>query len=246
LPVAIEPVKKPRVGDVSGENNMAMTHADEVPRGMERAVKVIEAHLIKWLLVARPNHIVTEGHKGHVDGFDPAEEIRVNRSGQNEPVNQAMFLKNRRQVDSIGRRSRGIMQRGEEHVLFQAGGIGFDALQDASMKGMEKIAVAQEKADHFSASLENPAGLRIGAESQTPDGRKYSRTGFPAYLRAGIQHPGNRSYANGSGLGNLANRRFLWNCFHDREAFCRFGAVLGSVRSPPTLSAGESSIPAPR
>jgi len=59
-------------------------------------------------------------------------------------------------------------------------------LQDACMKGMEKIAVAQEKADHFCASLENPAGLRIGAESQTPNGRKYSRTRFPAYLRAGI------------------------------------------------------------
>jgi len=33
------------------------------------------------------------------------------------------------------------------------------------MKGMEKITVAQEKADHFCAPLENPAGLRIRAES---------------------------------------------------------------------------------
>jgi hypothetical protein len=78
------------------------------------------------------------------------------------------------------------MQCGKQHVLFQARGIGFDALQDACMKGMEKIAVAQEKADHFCASLENPAGLRIGAKSQTSDGLKYSRTRFPTYLSAGI------------------------------------------------------------
>jgi hypothetical protein len=51
---------------------------------------------------------------------------------------------------------------------------------------MEKIAVAQEKADHFCASLEHPPGLRIGAESQTPDGLKYARARFPAHLRAGI------------------------------------------------------------
>jgi hypothetical protein len=54
------------------------------------------------------------------------------------------------------------------------------------MKGMEKIAVAQEKADHFRAALENPAGLRIRTESQTPDGLKYARARFPADLRAGI------------------------------------------------------------
>jgi hypothetical protein len=41
------------------------------------------------------------------------------------------------------------MQRGEQHMLLQAAGVSFNPLQDASMKGMEKIAVAQEKADHF-------------------------------------------------------------------------------------------------
>jgi hypothetical protein len=84
---------------------------------------------------------------------------------------------------------------------------------------MEKIAVAQEKADHFCALLENPAGLSIGAEPQSPDGLKYSRTRFPAHLRAGIQHARDRSYANGGGLRNFANRRFLWNCFHGDGPF---------------------------
>ena len=143
-----------------------------------------------------------------------------------------MLLKNRRQVDPIGRRSRRIMQRGKQHVLFQAGGIGFDALQDARMKGMEKIPVAQKKADHLCAALEDPAGLRIGAESQPPDSLEYSRTRFPADLRAGIQHAGNRSDADGSGLGNFANRRFPWNCFHSNPAFCRFGALLRVAENP--------------
>src|SRR5437773_2343774 len=54
-----------------------------------------------------------------------------------------------------------------------AAGVRFDALQDARVKGMEKIAVAQEKANHFRAALENPPGLRVGAESQAPDGLHY-------------------------------------------------------------------------
>jgi hypothetical protein len=107
------------------------------------------------------------------------------------------------------------------------------------MKGMEKIAVAQKKADHFCAPLENPAGLRIGAESHTPDGLKYARTRFPAHLRAGIEHAGNRSYADGSSLGNLANRRFPWNCFHSDRASCRFGAWLGSVRNRQPFLPGQ-------
>src|SRR6266403_5575194 len=139
---------KPRVEDVSGENNLAVTLADQVTRGLERTIEVIEAYLVVLLLFAHSNHIVTEGHEGHMDGFDPAEQIGINRPGQDESVNQAMLLKNGRQVDPVGRRSRGIMQSGEQHVLFQAAGIRFDALQDASMKGVEKIAVAQQKADH--------------------------------------------------------------------------------------------------
>src|SRR5205814_3491350 len=143
-----------------------MAFADQVSRGMERPVEVIEAYLIKRLVVAHSNHIVAEGHERHVDGCDPAEQIRINRSCQNESVNQAMLLKNGREVNPIGRRSGGVMQRGEEHVLLQAAGIGFDALQNASMKGVEKIAVAQQEADHFRAALKNSAGLRVGAESQ--------------------------------------------------------------------------------
>jgi len=58
------------------------------------------------------------------------------------------------------------MQRGEQFMLFHSTGVSFNALQDAGMKGMEKIAVAPDKADHFGTSLENPAGLRIGASNQ--------------------------------------------------------------------------------
>src|SRR5438046_9249735 len=91
------------------------------------------------------------------------------------------------------------------------------------MKRMEEITVAQQEADHFGAALENPAGLRVGTESQATDGLQDSRARFPAHLRAGIQHAGNRSYADRSGLRNLANRRFSWNCFHGGEALFCFG-----------------------
>ena len=177
---------KPRVGDISGENNPPMILADQVTRGMERPVEVIEAYLVELLLGVHSYDVVTEGNEGHSDGFDSAEQIRINGPGQNDSVNQAMLLKNRRQVNPMGRRLRGVVQRREKHVLFQAAGAGFDALQDPSMKRMEKIAVAQEKADHFRASFENPAGLRIGSKSETADRTKHPRAGFPAYLRAGI------------------------------------------------------------
>src|SRR5712664_3723069 len=177
---------KPRVGDISGENNLAVTLTDKVTRGMERRIEVVEAYLVELLLVAHSYHIVTEGNEGHMDGFHSAEQIRINRPGQNDSVNQSMLLKNRRQVDPIGRRFRRIVECREQHVLLQAAGVGFDALQDTRMKRMEKIAVAQKKADHFRASFEHPAGLRIGTKSETPDRLKHPRPRFPAYLRAGI------------------------------------------------------------
>ncbi len=74
---------KPWVGDVSGENNLAVAHADEVTRGMERPIEIIEANLVVLLLFAHSNHIVTEGYKRHADGLDPAEQIRIDRPRQN-------------------------------------------------------------------------------------------------------------------------------------------------------------------
>jgi hypothetical protein len=205
---------KPGVGGITGEYNLAVSHADQVTRGLQRPMEVIEAYLVVLLLFTYSNHIVTEGHEGHMDGFDPAEQIRINRPGQNESVNQPMLLKNWRQIDSIRRRSWGIVKRGKQHVLFQAGGIGFDALQDTSVKGMKKIAVAEEKADHLCASFENPASLGIRAESEAPDGLKHSCARFPAYLSARIQDSRDGSDADGSGLGNVANGGLSWNCFH--------------------------------
>src|SRR5438132_7717303 len=104
------------------------------------------------------------------------------------------------------------------------------------MKRMEEITVAQQEADHFRAALENPARLGVGAESESPNGLKDTRAGFSADLRARIQHAGNRSYADGSGLRNFANRRFSWNCFHDSAAFCRFGAFARFGEGSLTLS----------
>jgi hypothetical protein len=54
------------------------------------------------------------------------------------------------------------------------------------MEGMDKITIAQKKANYFRAPLENAAGLSVGAEPQTPDRLKDTRSRFPAYLRAGI------------------------------------------------------------
>src|SRR5690349_14044975 len=104
---------------------------------------------------------------------------------------------------------------------------------------MEKIAVAQEKADHFRASLEDPASLRVRAESQAPDGFQYPRARFPADLRAGIENAGNRSNADGGGLGDLSNRCFSWNCFHDGEASPCFRALIGSARDRDPFSAAS-------
>ena len=80
---------------------------------MKRPIEIIEAYLVELLLVAHSNHIIAEGHEGHMDGFDPAKQVRVNRPRQNETVNQAVLLKNGREVNPIGRRPGGVMQRGE-------------------------------------------------------------------------------------------------------------------------------------
>src|SRR5216684_4906326 len=149
-----------------------------------------------------------------------------------------MLLKDGRQIDPIGRRFRRIVQCREQHVLLQAAGVGFDALQDARMKRMEKIAVAQEKADHFRALLENSAGLRIGAKSETADGIQNARARFPAYLRAGIQHARNRSDAYACSAGYLANGRFCWNRFH-----CNWGSRR--LRASSSVRGGNVLEPLP-
>src|SRR5258706_7282105 len=108
---------KRRVRNITGKNNVAVTLADQVTRGMECPVKVIEAHLVKLMLVVHSDHIVAEGNEGHMDGFDSAQQIRINRSGQNDAVNQSMLLKNGRQVDAICMRLLRIMQSREHDLL---------------------------------------------------------------------------------------------------------------------------------
>ena len=68
---------------------------------------------------------------------------------------------------------------------------------------MEKITIAKEKADHLRATFEDPPGLRIWSESESPDSVKYSRARLSTYLSAGIQHPGNRSHAYAGCFGNI-------------------------------------------
>jgi len=58
------------------------------------------------------------------------------------------------------------VQSREQYVLFHAAGVGFDALKNARMKRVEKIAVAQEKANHLRALFENPARPARSAETR--------------------------------------------------------------------------------
>src|SRR6266513_3136319 len=51
------------------------------------------------------------------------------------------------------------------------------------MKGMEKIAVAQKKANNFRSALENAAGLGIGAKPQAGDGSHLWSHSNPAFGR---------------------------------------------------------------
>src|ERR1700751_460190 len=125
-----------------------------------------------------------------------------------------MLLENWRQIDAIRGCPRRIVESGEKYVLFHAGGVGFDALQDSSMKGMKKVTVAEEKADHFCAMFENPAGLRVRAEPEAPDGLKHSCAGLSAYLSARIQDARDRSDSDGCGFCNVSNGGLPWNCFH--------------------------------
>jgi len=110
------------------------------------------------------------------------------------------------------------------------------------MKRMQKIAVAQQKADHFCAPLENPAGLRIGAKSQAPDRIKHLRASFPANLRAGVQHPRNRPNAHACSARYLANGRFFWNCFHRSWGSLRLCASPSVCGARPSIFVTYASL----
>src|SRR6202162_901880 len=102
-PVTLEPAMKPGVGNVSGENNLAMSLADKVTRRVQRAVEIIEPHLIELLLFVNSHHIVAESNERHMDGSDPAQQIRITRAGKNHSVDQDTLLKDGRQIDSVRR-----------------------------------------------------------------------------------------------------------------------------------------------
>src|SRR6267142_705297 len=66
LAVAFVSPPQPGMGDIRRENNLAMTLADKVARGMKRPFKIIKAHLIKLLLIVHSDHVVTKGHERHM------------------------------------------------------------------------------------------------------------------------------------------------------------------------------------
>ena len=218
LTVTLKTALHPGVGDVTGEMDAPMAAADQVMSGAERGGEIVKADLVELVLPVHADNVIAESNERHVDGSDPAEEVRINGAGENDSVNQAMFLQNRRQVYARRRGSRGIMQRGEEHMLFQPAGVGLDTLEDARMKGMKEIAIAQEKADHAGAALENPAGLSVGPELQTLNGFEDAGASFAADLGTGIEHAGNCADAHTGGARNLANRHATWNNFHRRSS----------------------------
>src|SRR5712672_774812 len=186
---------------------------------MKRPLKIIEAHLIKLLLVVHSYHVVTKGHERHMDGADSLQQIWINCPGENDTVNQSVLLKDGRKVDALRRGLGRVVQRREQHVLLHPAGIRFDALQDARMKRMKKIAVTEKKADHLRTPFENAASLRVGSKSQAVDGIQNARASLSADLRTRIQHAGDRSDTDTCGPGYLANRRFCWNRFHRRSCF---------------------------
>src|SRR5579864_4047844 len=144
-----------------------------------------------------------------------------------------MLLKNRRQVDLLGRRSLRIVQHSEEDMMLQRAGIRFDALQNAGMKRMEKITVAQEKANNFGAALKNSSSLRVGAEPKAADGFVDTGARLAAHLRAGIQHTGNCSYAHAGSAGYVANRALAWNCFQRYFYFLQLSHLSSTLLGSP-------------
>src|SRR5947209_3722347 len=167
------------MGHVPGKDNVTMAFANKVSRRTQRSVEVVEADLIKVLLIVHTDHIVAEGHERHMDGTDSLQQIRINGPSQYHSVNQSVLLKNARQIDSLGRRLRQVVQRREQHVLLHPARIRFHALQNARVKRMKEIAVAQQKTYHLRSAFQDPARLGIGTKSQTMYGVQHPCASFP-------------------------------------------------------------------
>jgi len=83
-----------------------VTIADQIARRLKGSVKVVEAYFIELQRFFQSHHVVAECNEGHMNAPDLMEQIRISRSRENNSVNQAVLLKNGRQVDPIGQRSR--------------------------------------------------------------------------------------------------------------------------------------------
>src|SRR5215472_11809694 len=247
LAVSIKPALNPRVRSVARKINQLVSLFDEVTRGLKRPAEVIEAYLVVNMRSVHSNDVIAESHEWHVDRFDSAQKVWIDRACQDDAVNQAVLLKDRRQVDFFGGRSLRIVQHGKEHVVLQRACIRFDALQNARVKRVKKIAVAQEKANNFGTPLEDPAGLRVGAESKAPDGLVHAGARFPAHLRAGIQHAGNCSDAHARGPGHVADGTLPWNCFHSPLCLLRLPHLSSTLLEfSMRASVAQSAVKEPR
>src|SRR5579859_1125670 len=213
LTITVESPLNPRERNVSCKIDQTMSLLNQIPCGLERSAEVIESYLIVGLLSIHAHHIVTEGYKRHLNGLDSAKKVWINRPCQNDTVNQAMLLKNRRQVNFLRGHPRRIVKHGKQHVMFQAAGVRFDTLQNARVKGMEKVSVAQEKANDFGASLQDSPGLGVGAETEATDGFVHKCASLPAHLRARIEDARNRANAHAGSPRHISNGGLLWNCF---------------------------------
>jgi len=64
------------MGDVRSENNLAVTFADKVARGMERPLQNHQSPLeSKLLLIVHADHVVTEGDRRHMNGADSLQQF---------------------------------------------------------------------------------------------------------------------------------------------------------------------------
>src|SRR5882724_4091956 len=109
------------------------------------------------------------------------------------------------QIDFLCRDSRRIVQRGEQDVLLHSACIRLDTLQNAGVKWMQKVAIAQQKADRFRAAAQYAARLRIRTETEPPNRLQHARPRLSADVRTGIQYARNRSDADACSLRHISN-----------------------------------------
>jgi len=163
---------RPGISSATYEGDGFVALSDDEPDQLNLTLFAIVTDLIELLESLEVHKVVPKRHERDLHVLNPANEIGIIGAGQDQPVKQAPFRQNGRKHNVVGCSAGLIIRGGEKNVLPEQTGAIFHALKDSSVKGIQKVPVAEDEANYLRMLAVNSACLGVGSEPKPLNGRQ--------------------------------------------------------------------------